>query len=140
MVIEGKLHAKFETQQVSDSFKKRDFVMEISENPLYPQYVTFQLVQDRCDNIDKFKVGDKIEIVFNLRGREYEKDGVKKYFNTLEAWMIKEAAASGAAEPATVQVGAVGLPMDNPEDELPFWCLAINQLRNETKRSHATQR
>jgi hypothetical protein len=45
---------------------------------------------------------------------------VKKYFNTLEAWMIKEAAASGAAEPATVQAGSVGLPMDNPEDDLPF--------------------
>ena len=120
MVIEGKLHAKFETQQVSDSFKKRDFVMEISENPLYPQYVTFQLVQDRCDNIDKFKVGDKLEIVFNLRGREYDKDGVKKYFNTLEAWMIKEAAASGATEGATVQAGTVGLPTDNPDDTLPF--------------------
>lgn len=120
MVIEGKLHAKFEAQQISDSFKKREFVVEFVDNPLYPQYVTFQLVQDRCDNIDKFKVGDKLEIVFNLRGREYEKDGVKKYFNTLEAWMIKEAAASGSAGPATVQVGAAGLPMDNPEDELPF--------------------
>ena len=120
MVIEGKLHAKFDTQQVSDSFSKREFVLETAENPLYPQYVTFQLVQDRCGNIDKFNVGDKLEVVFNLRGREYDKDGVKKYFNTLEAWMIKEAAASGAAEPATVQVGSVGLPMDNPEDELPF--------------------
>ena len=120
MVIEGKLHAKFDAQQVSDSFTKREFVIEYVDNPLYPQYVTFQLVQDRCGNIDRFQVGDKLEIVFNLRGREYEKDGVKKYFNTLEAWMIKEAAASGAAEPATVQVGAVGLPMDNPEDELPF--------------------
>ena len=120
MVIEGKLHAKFDAQQVSDSFTKREFVIEYVDNPLYPQYVTFQLVQDRCGNIDKFNVGDKLEVVFNLRGREYDKDGVKKYFNTLEAWMIKEAAASGAAEPATVQVGAVGLPMDNPEDELPF--------------------
>jgi Domain of unknown function (DUF3127) len=119
MVIEGKLHTKFDTQQVSDSFKKRDFVLEIAENPLYPQYVTFQLVQDRCDNIDKFKVGDKLEVVFNLRGREYTKDNEKRYFNTLEAWMIKEASASGATQAATVQVGTVGLPADN-SDDLPF--------------------
>jgi hypothetical protein len=120
MVIEGKLHAKFDTQQVSDSFSKREFVLETAENPLYPQYVTFQLVQDRCGNIDKFNVGDKLEVVFNLRGREYDKDGVKKYFNTLEAWMIKEAAASGSTEGATVQAGTVGLPADDPSSELPF--------------------
>ena len=119
MVIEGKLHAKFDTQQVSDSFTKREFVIEYVDNPLYPQYVTFQLVQDRCGNIDKFNVGDKLEVVFNLRGREYDKDGVKKYFNTLEAWMIKEAAASGAAEPATASVGN-GLPTDDPNSDLPF--------------------
>ena len=120
MVIEGKLHAKFDAQQVSDSFTKREFVIEYVDNPLYPQYVTFQLVQDRCGNIDRFQVGDKLEIVFNLRGREYEKDGVKKYFNTLEAWMIKEAAASGSTEGATVQAGTVDLPTDNPGDDLPF--------------------
>ncbi|MFM2375231.1 MAG: hypothetical protein RLZZ165_328, partial [Bacteroidota bacterium] len=97
MVIEGKLHAKFETQQISDTFKKRDFVVEYVDNPLYPQYVTFQMVQDRVSLIDNFAVGEKIEVTFNLRGREWTNpQGEKKYFNTLEAWRIQklESAAS----------------------------------------------
>jgi len=120
MVITGKLHAKFDAQHVSDSFTKRNFVVETLENPLYPQLISFELNQDRCGVIDRFNVGDSIEVTFNLRGREYTKDGVTKYFNSLEAWMVKEAAASGTTQAATVQVGTVGLPADNPDDELPF--------------------
>jgi len=120
MVIEGKLHVKGETKQISDSFTKREFVVEYSDNPVYPQYITFELSKDRCAHLDKFNVGDKLEVTFNLRGREYAKDGVTKYFNSLEAWMVKEAAASGTTQAATVQVGTVGLPADNPDDELPF--------------------
>ena len=119
MVITGKLHFVEDTKQVSDSFKRRSFVVEYVDNPLFPQYVSFELTQDRVGAIDAFKIGENIEVTFNLRGREYDKDGVKKYFNTLEAWMIKEAAASGAAEPATASVGN-GLPTDDPNSDLPF--------------------
>jgi translation initiation factor IF-3 len=115
MVIEGKLHTKFDTQQVSDSFKKRDFVVDFQENPLYPQFITFQLVQDRVSLIDAFSVGDKIEVTFNLRGREWTgSDMVKKYFNTLEAWRVQKAEAAPA--PANTETS---LPPDN-SDDLPF--------------------
>ena len=120
MVITGKLHFVEDTKQVSDSFKRRSFVVDFQENPLYPQYITFELTQDRVGVIDAFKLGENIEVTFNLRGREYAKDGVTKYFNSLEAWMVKEASASGTTQAATVQVGTVGLPADNPDDELPF--------------------
>src|SRR5688572_9822864 len=101
MVIEGKLHAKFDAQQISDTFKKRDFVVEYVDNPLYPQYVTFQAIQDRCALIDNFAVGDKIEVTFNLRGREWTNpQGEKKYFNTLEAWRVQKV-ESAASNPAS---------------------------------------
>ena len=91
MKIEGKLHALFATQQVSEKFKKREFVVEYKENPLYPQYVKFDLIQDKCDLLDQYQVGDEIEITFNLKGREWiAPDGEKKYFNTLEAWLLKK--------------------------------------------------
>ncbi len=120
MVITGKLHFVEDTKQVSDSFKRRSFVVEYVDNPLFPQYVSFELTQDRVGAIDAFKIGENIEVTFNLRGREWTSpELVKKYFNTLEAWMIKEAAASGAAEPATASVGN-GLPTDDPNSDLPF--------------------
>ena len=122
MVVEGKLHAKFDVVQTSESFKKRDFVIEYVDNPLYPQYVTFQLIQERVNLIDKFNEGDKIEVTFNLRGREWTTPELeKKYFNTLEAWRINEATA-GESAPAS---GTPGFDMsdgteDAPSDGLPF--------------------
>lgn len=118
MVIEGKLHAKMDTMQVSESFKKRDFAVEFIDNPLYPQFVSFQLVQDRCAEIDKFNVGDKIEVTFNLRGREWTSpEGEKKYFNTLEAWRIQAASEEGAPEPVT---GGNTNEYPDPGPDLPF--------------------
>ena len=119
MVIEGKLHAKFETQQVSDSFKKREFVVEYVDNPLYPQYVTLQLVQDRCDNIDKFNVGDKIEVTFNLKGREWTSpEGVVKYFNTLEAWRIQKPDSTAATAEKKDEIAEMS--KEGEGDLLPF--------------------
>jgi Domain of unknown function (DUF3127) len=123
MVIEGKLHTKFETTQISDSFKKRDFIVEYVDNPLYPQYVSFQLVQDRCTLMDNFAAGEKIEVTFNLRGREWTTpQGEKKYFNTLEAWRIQKI-DSAAGNPAAAE----GQPVYNmadiaseSADDLPF--------------------
>ncbi len=123
MVIEGKLHAKFDAQQISDTFKKRDFVVEYVDNPLYPQYITFQVVQDRCSLIDNYVAGEKIEVTFNLRGREWTNpQGEKKYFNTLEAWRIQKV-ESVAANPAA----GTGQPVYNmadmaaeSSDDLPF--------------------
>lgn len=125
MDIEGKLHAKFETKQISDSFKKRDFVVEYVDNPLYPQYVTFQINQDRVSLVDNFAVGDKIEVTFNLRGREWTNpQGEKKYFNTLEAWRVQKVEA-GASTPSngggqTVQIGVPADISGDNSDDLPF--------------------
>lgn len=90
MVVEGKLHIKFDTVQVSEKFAKRDFVIELQDNPLYPQYVLLQLTQDKTGLLDGHNVGDKLEVTFNLRGREWvSPQGECKYFNTLEAWRIQ---------------------------------------------------
>ncbi len=93
----GKLHAIFEAQQVTQRFRKREFVVEMSDNPDYPQYVLFQLTGDRCENIDGFETGEDVRIEFNLRGREWTSPkGETKYFNSLDVWTIeKECGGAG---------------------------------------------
>lgn len=124
MIIEGKLHVKSDAQQVTDSFKKREFVVEYADNPMYPQYVKFELIQDRCDLINDLQVGDKIEVTFNLRGREWTApDGVKKYFNTLDAWRVQKVEANNsvpAAQGAGVYDMAGDMAKDDGADDLPF--------------------
>ena len=88
--ITGKLHAIFDTAQVSERFTKREFVVELTDNPKYPQLVQFQLTGDRVTQLDGMNVGDEVTLEFSLRGREWKSPrGETKYFNSLDVWRIE---------------------------------------------------
>ena len=100
-----------ETNRVSEKFSKREFV--INDNGMYPQEVQFELTQDNCSILDSYKVGDEIEVHFNLRGRAWtNKEGVTKYFNTLQAWKIENDSAS--YKPSTKPVDSLSEDTDLP--------------------------
>jgi single-strand DNA-binding protein len=44
--VTGRLHEIFDEQQVSDKFRKREFVLEVQDGQ-YPQQIKFQLTQDK---------------------------------------------------------------------------------------------
>ena len=76
MEVIGILKVKEETSQVSEKFKKSEFVIE--------------LVQDSCPMLDQFNLDSKLRVEFDLRGRKWTNpDGVDKYFNSLQAWKIE---------------------------------------------------
>lgn len=83
METTGTLAVKFDSQTVSEKFKKRDFVVEVTEGN-YTQKILFQLTQSKVDLLDNFEEGQTITVKFNLKGKEYN----GKYYNTLEAWKI----------------------------------------------------
>lgn len=89
MTIKGQIKVVKETIQVTDSFKKREFVITTNEDK-YPQDILFQLSQDKVSLLDTIQVNEMVEIEFNLRGRGFEKDGVTRYFNQLEAWKVSK--------------------------------------------------
>lgn len=125
MDVNGKLHAKSDTQVVSDKFSKRDFVLIIADNPQYPQYVSFQFTQDKCALLDLVETGSDVNVSFNLRGRSWvSPQGETKYFNTLEAWRILPvtvAAVNVPAAPALPQAPVVNLELgDDTGNDLPF--------------------
>jgi len=87
--VQGKIHVIMDIQQVTDSFKKREFVLEIVDGA-YTQLVKFQSVQDNCEKLDGFKIGDDVKVNYNLRGREWKnKEGVINYFTNLDAWKVE---------------------------------------------------
>ncbi len=101
MNIQGKIVEVFDTTQVSEKFRKREFVVEFAENPQYPEFVKFELVQDKCDLIDNFREGEEVDISFNIRGRAWtNQQGVKNYFNSLQAWRIQPVGQAQASAPA----------------------------------------
>jgi hypothetical protein len=116
MEISGKLHAIFEAKQITERFRKREFVVELSDNSRYPQLVIFQLTGDRCEHLDGFSVGDEVRVEFSLRGREWQSpQGDVKYFNSLDVWTIDPLGSGrGEEEPP---------PPDAPPpdmDDIPF--------------------
>ena len=94
--FQGKIKVINDTQEISEKFKKREFVVTDTSS-MYPQDVMFQSVQDKCAILDEFSVEDEVEVSFNLRGREWTSpDGVVKYFNTLDAWRIEKMGQSNS--------------------------------------------
>ena len=88
-----------ETQQISEKFSKREFVISETSS-MYPQDILFQATQDKCSLLDSVKVQDQIEVSFNLRGREWTSPtGEVKHFNTLEAWRIEKAGQGSVIPP-----------------------------------------
>jgi Domain of unknown function (DUF3127) len=119
----GKLLEIQATQQVSDAFKKRVFILEHAENPQYPEYISFELIQDRCDLLDSFQPGQDIEVSFNLKGRKWvNPEGATKYFNTLQAWRIESVAPGSSQAPsaAHTSTNSMATTAANEEDDLPF--------------------
>jgi len=92
--ITGKLIVINPTQQVSEKFKKREFVMETYEDvngQTYTNFAKMQAVQAKCDVLDKYKVNDMVTVHFNIKGNKWEKDGKVNYITALEAWKISAA-------------------------------------------------
>ena len=116
MQVQGQLKHKFDTQTVSDKFKKREFILTTDGATPYPQHVSFQLSQDKCDLIDQFNEGQDIEVSFNLRGREWNGPQGVKFFNTLDAWRIT---AVSNSQPTTTQAAANAAVNTNSKPNTP---------------------
>jgi len=89
MQITGKILEISEVVNISETFKKREFIIEYCERE-YPEYIKFELTQDRCQLLDTYKSGDNVEVAFNLKGRKWvNPEGETKYFNSLQAWRVQ---------------------------------------------------
>ena len=125
MNVEGKLIVKKETETFgSNGFQKREFVIETIDDQ-YPQKIQLELIQDKCEILNPYNLGDLIDVHFNLRGREWvNPQGEAKYFNSLQAWRIEgEPISANKTQP--VDPKEAFEPTDNvkPEeddDDLPF--------------------
>jgi len=124
--ITGKLFKKFETQSKTETFQAREFVLEHSPTQ-YPQYIKFQLVQDRCNLIDDYAEGSEMKVYFDIRGNKWTDPNSQedKFFTNLNAWKVEKSGApqvaQGPAAASTANPVATGDQMDPMgEDDLPF--------------------
>jgi len=115
MEVKGTIKAIFAEQVVSDKFRKREFVL--TTNDKYPQDVLFQLTQGNTDLIDTIRVGEEVEVKFNLRGKEYiNREGKASYFTSLDAWQVSVQQGTPVAKPKQSVIDEA----QSNESDLPF--------------------
>lgn len=123
MEVQGKIKKIDDTKEYGNNgFRKREVVVTTEEQ--YPQFILVEFVQDKCDLLNKFQVGQDVKIGINLRGREWvNPQGETKYFNSVQGWRIENlqpsAGGNGAMPPPEDFEPAKNLN-EEEHDDLPF--------------------
>ena len=125
MELEGKVKLVGETKTFGNNgFRKRELVVTTDEQ--YPQDILVEFVQDKCDLLNNYKVGQDVKVSINLRGREWTNpQGEVKYFNSIQGWRIEtlQQNTPGEGMPPVPPMEAFE-PADNlneeDHDDLPF--------------------
>lgn len=119
MEVVGKVKAVNPEQQVSASFKKRELVVTTDEQ--YPQHILIEFTQDKCDLLDRYKVGESVKVSINLRGREWvNPQGETKYFNSIQGWRIEKEDTSKQTTEKPIPSAEAFAPTTNLNEEDPY--------------------
>ena len=126
--LEGRIVRKLGVQSGTSArgpWSKQEFVFEYQEGNFPTQVCMNVWGEDKVRDLDKYQVGDKVKVSFNLSSREYN----GRWYTDVRAWRIEPAGA--AAQPAPQTPGSIA-PMSAPmpsaddmssplsEDDLPF--------------------
>jgi len=99
------------------TFRKRTLVIETDEQ--YKQTIPVDFVQDKCDVLNNYGIGDSVKVSINIRGNEYQ----GKYFCSLQGWRIEKTVIQSPTQAyeAKHKTTHVAQPITNEEDDdLPF--------------------
>jgi hypothetical protein len=124
MDITGKIKLINETKEYgSNGFRKRELVVTTEEQ--YPQDLLVEFIQDKCDILNSYNVGDSVKVDINLRGREWQSpQGEIKYFNSIQGWRIEKLSLESNSNIPPIPPAEAFEPADdvndNEPDDLPF--------------------
>lgn len=129
--LEGRIVRKLGVQSGTSArgaWSKQEFVFEYQEGNFPTQVCMNVWGEDKVKELDKYQVGDKVKISFNLSSREYN----GRWYTDVRAWRIEPAGAApqqpGYAQPVPGYGAPVSAPMPTAddmssplsEDDLPF--------------------
>ncbi len=123
--LSGKIIDVGPVQQKGESFRKREFVLEVTDSGSsgreFVDYIKFQCVRDRTDIIDESFLNENIKVSFNIKGNKWERDGKVSYFTNLDAWRVEKADKGATPDDDIPPPLLDDIPPENEEmDDLPF--------------------
>lgn len=124
MEIAGKIKWLDETKTYGNNgFRKREVVITTEEQ--YPQQILIEFIQDKCELLNNYQVGQNVKIGINLRGREWTNpEGETKYFNSIQGWRIDALENDSSTEippmPTPTSFEPAEGEANEVDDDLPF--------------------
>lgn len=122
--LEGRIARKLNVQtgtSARGAWSKQEFIFEYQEGNFPAQVCMNVWGEDKVRELDKYHVGDKVKVSFNLSAREYN----GRWYNDVRAWRIEPAGIASAA-PAVPPAPVAPPPSEVPgfdsmsDDDLPF--------------------
>jgi hypothetical protein len=94
---------------------KKSLVIDTSAQ--YNPYISLGAFgDDKCDLVEKCKVGDEVEISFNLSSREYQ----GKWYTQADLWKIEKVNSSIEQVAKKVDAAINPVSLEGEDDGLPF--------------------
>tara|TARA_B100000085_G_C18452813_1_gene475618 strand:+ start:455 stop:829 length:375 start_codon:yes stop_codon:yes gene_type:complete len=124
MEVTGKIKLIDETKTYGNNgFRKREVVITTEEQ--YPQQILIEFIQDKCELLNNYQVGQNVKIGINLRGREWTNpEGETKYFNSIQGWRIDALENDSSNEMPPMPTPTSFEPAEGDanevDDDLPF--------------------
>ena len=123
MELLGKIKLIGDTKTYGDNgFKKRELVLTTEEQ--YPQHILIEFIQNNCELLDNYSIGQTVRIGINIKGREWESpDQGIKYFNSIQGWRIEsldDQVMDSPPEDLPLEDNSESKSDDLTEDDLPF--------------------
>jgi len=111
--INGILKVKYDEVQLTEKFKKREFVIQLASTNYNGSndYLKFSLIMDSCSMIDSFSEGDSVTVSYEVKAREWvNPENETVYINDVKAISIKQ----------NVEPTSTAIDMSGNGDDLPF--------------------
>ena len=105
--LEGRIVRKLNVQtgtSARGAWSKQEFVFEYQEGNFPTQVCMNVWGDDKVKELDKYQVGDKVKVSFNLSSREYN----GRWYTDVRAWRIEPAGAAQTDYAASA--GSYGAP------------------------------
>jgi hypothetical protein len=120
--LEGRIARKMNVQSgttARGAWSKQEFIFEYQEGNFPSQVCMHVWGEDKVRDLDRYQVGDKVKVSFNLGSREYN----GRWYTDVRVWRIEPAQSQQV--PAAPQMPEPPMPTDEamPEisaDDLPF--------------------
>ena len=107
--LEGRIVRKLNVQtgtSARGAWSKQEFILEYQEGNFPSQVCLNVWGEDKVRELDKYQIGDKVKVSFNLSAREYN----GRWYNDVRAWRIEPAEVAPAPAPAPAPVSYAPAP------------------------------